>query len=276
MSTHKSAKRPPSMRWLNDWQRTIAAMNVGEADDGSQYDPRDFPMAQHLSRPANFKPFDKLLADPEVMAALSKPYQKLLIRDSEDLARETLKQFIADACWICSPTVNSNLTAGKLPRSTHLADLKRLSKSCSKLAGNIRDMMPASALSLQYLTTRMDAGNPPGFIQNRPHGWATASLLKETSLPFLLQCFASDVLEQAGMVQHAIGTKRQTGGKLSAQHFAINLLCTASTRLSTAGRPVPLFSLVSRVIGVLMRTPPPPVDTLRKRYKSTKKKKTQT
>jgi hypothetical protein len=251
-------------------------MKVAETDDVSQYDPRDFLMAQHLSRPANFKPFDKLLAAPEVMAALSKSYQKLLLRDSEDVAREKLKQFLADACWICNPLVNSRLTIGKVPRSTHLDDLKRLSKSCSNLAGKMTKLMPAGALSLNYLTTRMDAGNPRGFIQNRPHGWATAMLPKEASLPFLLQCFASDVLEQAGVVQNAISSKRQTGGKFSKQYFAMDSLCTASTLLSTAGQPKPLFKLVSVVIRVLMRPPTPPDTALSDRYKSTKKKKTQT
>lgn len=276
MSTHKSAKRPPSMWWLRDWRNAIAAMKVAEADDVSQYHHRDVLMAQQLNRRDNFKPFDELLADPDVMGALSKPYQKLLLRDSEDVARDTLKQFIADACWTCNPTVNLRLTTGNVPRSTHVDDLKRLSKSCSKLAANMKKLMPAGATSLKYLTARMDAGNPPGFIQNRPTGWATASLSKEPSLPFLLQCFASDTLEQAGMIQSAIDAQRQTGGKLSAQHLAINLLCTASTRLSTAGRPAPLFNLVSHVIGVLMRIPPPPVDTLRTRYRVAKKKKTQT
>ena len=275
MSTHAPANKQPSMRWLHDWRNAIATMKVAATDDVSQYDHRDFLMAQHLKRPANLKPFDKILADPDVMAALTKPYQKLLLRDSEDIARETLKQFIADACWICSPTVNSQLIDGQVPRSTQIDDLERLSNSCSKLADKMKKLMPASALSLKYLTTRMDSGNQPGFIQNRPHGWATALLSKETSLLFLVQCFASDVLEQAGMIQNAINATRQTGGKLSASHFTINSLCTASTLLSTAEKPAPLFNLVSRVMGVLMCTNPPPVDTLRKRYKMTKKKKTQ-
>ena len=275
MSTHAPANKQPSMRWLHDWRNAIATMKVAKTDDVSQYDRRDFLMAQHLKRSANLKPFDKILANPDVMAALAKPYQKLLLRESEDIVRGTLKQFIADACWICSPTVNSQLTAGQVPRSTQVDDLKRLSNSCFKLADKIRKLMPAGALSLEYLTTRMDSGNQPGFSKNRPHGWATAMPSKETGLPLLLQCFASDVLEQAGMIQNAIDATRQTGGKLSAQHFAINSLCTASTLLSTAKEPAPLFNLVSRVIGVLMCIPPPPVDTLRKRYTIRKKKKSQ-
>lgn len=276
MSTNKSAKKPPSMRWLNDWRNDIAAMKVAEADDVSQYEHRDVLMAQQFNQLRTVDPLTKLRQSQEVMAALTKPYQKLRLRVSEDKARETLKSFIADACWVCGPKVNLRLSGGQVPRSTRVADLERLSKSCSELAKKLTKQLPVGALSLKYLTSRMDAGNQPDFIQNRPRGWSTALLSKEPSLPFLLQCLASDVMEQAGMMQDTIDARRQTGGKLSQQYFAIDSLCIVSKRLSTAVRQAPLFDLVSLVVGVLMNTDPPPVDTLRKRYQVTKKKKTQT
>jgi len=275
MSNYKPAKRPPSMRWLHDWRNDITAMKVAETDDISQYEPRDFLMAQQFNRSNTVDPLTKLLLSQDVTAALTKPYQKLLLRGSEGDARETLKNFIADACWICNPIVNAHVDAHRISRSDHVSGLEGLRKSCLKLADQMGELMPSSALSMTYLQKRMTSGNPKNFISQRPRGWTTALISKETRLPFLLECFASEIMEQAGMVQNAIDVQRQTGGKLSAQYLAIDSLCRASTKLSTAVRQAPLFDLVSQVVGVLMGTTPPPVDTLRKRHKMTKKKKTE-
>jgi hypothetical protein len=275
MSTTKSSRKSPSMRWLYDWRNGIAAIKLPDSYEPGQYRHRDFLMAQHLNRVDKFNPLEALLQDQYVEAALSKHYQKLLDVNSEDVAREILKDFIADACWICSPRINAQITSRSVPRSSRVTELKNLSKSTLTLAKQLEALMSASALALEYLQARMDSGNQSGFIAHRPSGWATAKLSKKSSLPLLLRCFADDVLEEAGSIQSAIAAQRQTGGKLSRHHFAIDSLCTTSKRLSTAKQPTPLYGLVSLVIGALMSTPRPSVDTMRKRYKMSKKQKTQ-
>ena len=175
------------------------------------------------------------------MEALRKPYQKLLVRDSEYEAQEALKTFIADACWICNPTVNARLEARRTSRSAHVAELTSLGKSCLKLANRIESLMPISALSMTYLQKRTASGNAKNFIAQRPQGWANSLESQETRLPYLLKCFASEALEEAAVHQKAITSKRQTGGKLEKQYFAIDSLCSASKRLSTAERPAPLL-----------------------------------
>lgn len=272
MTSTRNAKRPTSMRWLNDWMRALRQIDPGQECDPGQHDNRELLMAHYVPS------LEEILSDPDSMLALTNTYKKLLLRKPEDQAREAVRQFLTDACWLCAPALKTRMDDRKrktAPRSENVTDLVALSKATLRLIKQIEKLMPVGALSLAYLQGRMDANNPVGYMAHRPNGWTSALPADKNSLPYLMQCFASDVLETALVRQSFIDVNRQSGGKISSLYFAIDALCMASMRLSTALRPLPNYSLISNIIGVLMKTQKPDVSTLRKRCRSNNTRKTQ-
>lgn len=261
------------MKWLTDWYHSII-----DLDDSCEWnldttDYRDLIMKSHLSNLA------KLMRDRKVMPLLTKAYKKIHEAHGEHKARQSVRQFLFDACWLCGIQLKprrAEWQVKKPSKTVQIEELVDLNTSVLRLARQITRLSPGlgSAGSVDYLVDRLDAGNPLGFIHKRNQfgvKWPAQPTLVD-----LLNCFASDVMEEAATIPVSANSNRQKGGAQSALHFAMDSLTNASLVLSASTPPKPNFPLVNSIIECLIK-PAKQVSTATasKRYASAQKRKTQ-
>jgi hypothetical protein len=274
MTKPKTTDGPSFRPWIYAWSKYIQALEVVEGSDLDEVDHQD------LVAKANLPRLTALLKDERFFKLLEKTYCQLHAKVGESTAQRAVRQFVMNACWICQPRLNligcikDNATPdpGGLKR-----DWERLAVASIKLAKQIEDLSPRFGPdSYEYLEERIQAGNPVGFVLERKNAWRNALPQHPTRrLSELLRCFASDILEEAALLNLAIADNRQKGGKQAGLHFAMDALTTASIVLSVVDPPKPNFVIVNSVIATLL-DPSDGFDpsTVRLRYMTAQRRKT--
>lgn len=259
--------------WLSGWCDSLK--NLDAKSPENEKDHQDFLAKEHLLS------LNMLLNEEVFVKLLAKSYERLLVKVDAARAKEAVKRFLINACWICNHSQKPDTDKKRISKQ-YLGDLKKdwvnLSNASIKLADQIKKLSPKNGPdSYSYLDARLNAGNQVGYIFNRKNAWGRVNnphpdrLLSE-----LLVCFASDILEEAALLDIAIGKKRQSGGAQSELHFAMDALTSASLNLAIDAPPKPDFALVNRVILILIN-PAEEVDpsTVRKRYRASRQRKSQ-
>lgn len=262
--------------WLSAWHRSIQNLNLLEGADPASIDHQDFLVKCNLPR------LTALLDDEPFIDLLAKAHQQLGEKLGDDDAKNAIRTFIMNACWICKPSLSQS---GGKKHDTIAApgdlkkDLLNLNKACIKLAKQI-EVLPShySPDSQTYLEARLRAGNPIGYILKRKNVWRSAlPPSPDRRLSELLRCFADDINEEAALQAIAIDGRRQKGGAQAGLHLAMDGLTSASMSLSDEQPRKPNFSLVNRAIATLL-DPPNSFDpsTARRRFMAAQKRKTRT
>ena len=139
MTKPKLSVDPFSMDWLTAWHHSIIDLDDSGDWNLCATDYHDLIMKGHL------KSLDALIRNRTVFPLLTKAYKKIHEAHGELKARQSVRQFLFDACWQCGIQLNPRRSEWEVKRPSkaiQTEELVDLNRSVLRLARQIKRLSP--------------------------------------------------------------------------------------------------------------------------------------